>query len=109
MQNVSNMLGQNEGVRSPHQNKKKSLYQYMSANSFRSTAQQSVDFTSTDFYLRGPLKPWCIHLQLKMKTLHQCILMPFKPFTTELPQSMIRCRQACIDSSGGTLSICCEL
>jgi hypothetical protein len=37
------MLGQTSEVSSTHQNKKRRLYKYMSANSVRGRAQQHVD------------------------------------------------------------------
>jgi hypothetical protein len=74
IQSVSKMPGQISGVSSAHKKKQKDSYQYMSANSVRGIAQQRVDLSPFDVYLWGHLKPYCVHLPLKMKTLHQCIL-----------------------------------
>jgi hypothetical protein len=47
--NVHEMLRRNSGVSSPHQQKKKCLYQYMSANSFRGAYKQCGDLSPLDF------------------------------------------------------------
>lgn len=50
------------------QSKKKSSYEYMSANIW---PPRSPDFNHSDFYLWGTLKNLCVQLHLKMKTPHQ--------------------------------------
>lgn len=48
---VSNTLRQTSRVISPHQNKKQSLYQCMSTDRFRRTAQHPAECSPLIFYL----------------------------------------------------------
>ena len=56
IQGVSKMLGLISGVRSPHQNKEGSSYQYMSANNFRGTASMFAQLQSFRFLSVGIFK-----------------------------------------------------
>jgi hypothetical protein len=53
IRSVCELFGQISRISSSHQNQEKSTYQYMSANSFRGTAQQNIDLNPLDFYLWG--------------------------------------------------------
>jgi hypothetical protein len=56
IQGVSKMLGHISGVRSLHQNKEGSSYQYMSAKNFRGTYSMFAQFQSFRFLSVGIFK-----------------------------------------------------
>jgi hypothetical protein len=86
IENVDKMCVRRSEISSPHQNKEKRLYQYMSANSFRGIAPV---FARPQIFTCGTLKtPNVFSSNLKGRKRHfnNTILMPVK--YSQLPQDL---------------------
>ena len=93
---------------SPHQNKDKSSFQYVSTNSFPCTAQQRVELSPSDFYLCQHIKVLVYSAPIINEETLQCIFNAHQTIPNR-PGITARCNSplsdtpihACTDTGGG--------